>query len=259
MDPQTAAMVQAALSRLQGMGYGGLASMPASGTGSAPRVFMVASGAKTEFPASTTQRAVSKFKGTNGSATAMSALATEELSFATPGAGAPAMAAMPSASMGGIWGMRPHTRSVTYAWGVSGAHAARSIPEARPTFDFICKDIPGMDPDAYEPVMVRLAPTKDNYRLVGATRENPQMEMYPGSQSAEWVAEERVAARLQKQEKGSYTLQPEKALPPGEYAIVLRPVKHYKANPSSFSAGAQVAWTVWDFSMPEPAVQGTAH
>jgi len=141
MDPQTAAMVQAALSRLQGMGHGGLASMPTSGNGSAsaPRVFLVASGAKTEFPASTAERAVSRFKGSNGGAAAMSALATEELSFASPGAGAPAMAAMPSASMGGIWGMRPHRPSITYAWGVSGRtrpaayrrRGRRSISSAR--------------------------------------------------------------------------------------------------------------------------------
>ncbi len=39
-------------------------------------------------------------------------------------------------------------------------------------------------------------------------------------------------------------------LEPGEYAVVLRPVKGYKAPSSGLGGHAQVFYSVWDFSVP---------
>jgi hypothetical protein len=264
LDPRTAAAMQAALSRLQSLGYGGAGGFPsplgmgAAGAGSGggvlfPQVFLLVAGVKTELSASTAQRAVSKFTGggsSSGAAT-LSSLAGEALTFASIGAGPVGMMAKSSFSMlrGFIPGSRPSAPKITYAWGLPGAHSTRALPASQPAFEFVYKDIPGIDPDAFEPALVRLALTRDNYRLVGATRQEMRMAMGASSEPPDWVSEDRLPARLQKSERGAYTLLVEKSLPPGEYAVVLRPAKHYKAQPSGFGGADQLSATVWDFSL----------
>jgi hypothetical protein len=264
LDPQTAAAMQIALNRLQSMGInagslpmpmgmGNLAGGPTPGT-LFPRVFLLAAGKKTELSASMAQRAVSKFAGggTSAGAAALSSLASEALSFATIAAGPSAMVANAGFSIvrGFMPGSRPSTPKITYAWGLPGAHSGRALPAPEPAFELVYKDIPGIDPDAFEPALVRLILTRDNYRLVGATRQEMRMQMGAASEPPEWVSEDRVPARLQKSERGAYTLLVETSLPPGEYAVVLRPVKHYKAQPSGFGSADQLNSTVWDFSLP---------
>jgi hypothetical protein len=262
LDPQTAAAMQTALNRLQSMGINaGSLPMPmgmgnfAGGTGTLfPRVFLLAAGTKTELSASMAQRAVSKFAGggTSAGAAALSSLASEALSFASIAAGPSAMVANAGFSIvrGFMPGSRPSTPKITYAWGLPGAHSGRALPAPQPAFELVYKDIPGIDPDAFEPALVRLVLTRDNYRLVGATRQEMRMQMGAGSEPPDWVSEDRLPARLQKSERGAYTLLVETSLPPGEYAVVLRPVKHYKAQPSGFGSADQLNSTVWDFSLP---------
>jgi hypothetical protein len=261
MDPQSAAAMQAALSRLQSMGYAGSLPMGAgnlaasSGVGAVfPRVFLVAGAAKTELTPSMAQRAVSKFNGggSNSGAVALSSLASEALSFASISAGPAAMLASSGFSMlrGFMPGVRPSAPTITYAWGLPGAHSGRALPAPRPAFELVYSDIPGIDPDAFEPALVHLVLTRDNYRLVGATRQEMRMQMGASSAPADWVSEDRLPAHLQKTERGAYTLLVEQSLPPGEYAVVLRPLKHYKAQPSGFGSADQLNSTVWDFSLP---------
>jgi hypothetical protein len=261
MDPQSAAAMQAALSRLQSMGYAGSLPMgmgnlaASSGMGAVfPRVFLVAGAAKTELTPSVAQRAVSKFNGggSNSGAVALSSLASEALSFASITAGPAAMLASSGFSMlrGFMPGVRPSAPTITYAWGLPGAHSGRALPAPQPAFELVYSDIPGIDPDAFEPALVHLVLTRDNYRLVGATRQEMRMQMGASSAPADWVSEDRLPARLQKTERGAYTLLIEKSLPPGEYAVVLRPLKHYKAQPSGFGSADQLNSTVWDFSLP---------
>jgi hypothetical protein len=264
LDPRTVAAMQAALSRMQSMGYGGAGGFPrplgmgAAGAGPGmgalfPKVFLLVAGVKTELTASTAERAVSKFTGVGGSsgAATLSSLASEALTFASIGAGPVGMMAKSSFSMlrGFMPGSRPSGPKITYAWGLPGAHSTRALPASQPAFEFVYKDIPGIDPDAFEPALVRLALTRDNYRLVGATRQEMRMAMGAATDPPDWVSEDRLPARLQKSERGAYTLLVEKSLPPGEYAVVLRPAKHYKAQPSGFGGADQLSATVWDFSL----------
>ena len=269
LDPQTAARMQAAMSQLQAMGYGSARSMPFGGSsrfgapamgwssGSAVKVFLLAPEGRTELIASYAQRAMSKFKtgGPSAGGSLLRSIASEGLRFAALGAGPGGMAAMSGVSMLGRFmpGMGSSRPSITYAWGLPGSHSDRTLAPTA-AFELRYADIPGIDPDAYEPVLLHLVLTKDNYRLLGATRQKLAggvgMMTLGGGSAGDWVAEDRVAAKLQKQARGLYTLQSSKPLVAGEYALVLRPVKGYKSQPSGFGSGEELASTAWDFSTP---------
>jgi hypothetical protein len=274
MDPQMAATMQAALARARSMGYAGSGGLPPVGglpstgyggpppVGGMPRVFLLANGARTELAAASAQRAMSQFKGGGGpnqGAMMLTSLATQALHFATFTAGPAAMAAGPALSMVSHFlpGMHSSTPSITFAWGLPGTRSERVMSDAAPAFECEYKDIPGVDPDAFEPVLVRLVLTRDNYRLIGATRQQVGRGMGMSAGESEWIAEDRVRARVQKKERGSYRLQAEKPLQPGEYGLVLRPVKGYKAQSSGFGGSEQLAAAVWDFSLPSAFVDAT--
>jgi hypothetical protein len=258
LDPQTAAAMQAAMGRLQAMGYGSAVSMPfggsaAQGSASAIHVCFLVGNEKQELIASYAQRAISKFRtgGPSAGGSLLRSIASQGLRFAAMGAGPEGMAAMSGVSMLGRFmpGMGPSRPSITYAWGLPGSHSERVLATA-PAFELRYADIPGIDPDAYEPVLLHLVQTKDNYRLLGATRQKlgAGMGMVGMSGTGDWVAEDRVPAKLEKQGRGLYRLESSKPLAAGEYALVLRPVKGYKAQPTGFGNGEELASTAWDFS-----------
>jgi hypothetical protein len=181
-------------------------------------------------------------------------LATEGLSFAAMSGGPAGMMAMSAfgVASGFMPGMRPGTPSMTYVWGLPGLHSSRLLPADSPAFELSYGEIPGVDPDAYEPALVKLVQTKDNYRLVGATRSKMGRNtmMGGGPEEGKWISEERVPVRLDKEERGFYVLHVEQALEPGEYAVVFRPVKGHKPVRSGFGSAAQVFYSVWDFRVP---------
>src|SRR5262249_45227833 len=110
-----------------------------------------------------------------------------------------------------------------------------------------------VDPDAYEPALLKLVQSKDNYRLVGATQmKMTAKNMRNGSspENGKWISEERWPCHVNKEERGFYILHVDSALEPGEYAVVLRPVKGYKQTSSGLGGHAQVFYSVWDFSVP---------
>jgi hypothetical protein len=211
---------------------------------------------KEEFSPSAAQIAKSKFKGgPSAKSTILRSLATEGLSFAAVGAGPAGMMAMSAFSVasGFMPGFRASAPSLTYVWGLPGRKSERELGETTPAFELSYGDIPGVDPDAYEPELLHLVQTKDNYRLVGATRtklSGRSMGSGIEPENGKWISEERCPIRIAKEERGFYVVHVDQALEPGEYAVVLRPVKNYKASLSGFGGGAQVFYSVWDFSVP---------
>ncbi|HVH72622.1 MAG TPA: hypothetical protein VNB49_16130, partial [Candidatus Dormibacteraeota bacterium] len=144
--------------------------------------------------------------------------------------------------------------SLTYVWGLPGRNSSRELNDKDPIFQLSYGDIPGVDPDAFEPAIIQLVQTPDNYRLVGATRTklNSKNMMSGGApENGNWISEERWPTRVYKEDRGFYVLRVDQPLEPGEYAIVLRPVKGYKATPSGLGGHAQVFYSVWDFSVPD--------
>jgi hypothetical protein len=272
MNPQQLAGMQsqmAALSSLGGMlsGMFSMPSMPSYTAEQMPHVFLLPefhSGKQEEVSASMAQIAQTKFKSGAPSAGGMAlrSLATEGLSFAAMAGGPAGMMAMSAFSMasGFMPGMRPGAPSMTYVWGLPGRKSSREFTDTTPIFQLHYGDIPGVDPDAFEPAVVKLFQSKDNYRLVGATRSklNAKNMMSGGSpENGKWISEERWPTRVDKEERGFYVLRVDQPLEPGEYAVVLRPVKGYKATPSGLGGHAQVFYSVWDFSVPGATPEDT--
>ena len=265
INAQQMAAVQA---QLASMGMGGLMSgMGAGGMGmfnmnyspeQMPHVFMKLepNKGKQEITPSMAQIGESKFKGGMGAGgMALRSLATEGLSFAAMGAGPGGMMAMSAFSMasGFMPGMRPGAPKITYVWGLPGRTSSRELGETSPLFELTYGDIPGVDPDAYEPAVLKLFQTKDNYRLVGATQIKmtaKNMRAGASPENGKWLSEERWPAHVEKEERGFYILRVDSPLEPGEYAVVLRPVKGYKGTSSGLGGHAQVFYSVWDFSVP---------
>ena len=116
-------------------------------------------------------------------------------------------------------------------------------------------NIPGVNPDKYEPVIVKLTPSKNNFRLVGATQA--KQDVFDSS-TMDWeiyssFIEERVASNPQKLAAGHYQLQPAAALAPGEYGVALRPLNKNKKFSSSAvaqnSGDGLLFNAVWAFSV----------
>jgi hypothetical protein len=273
ISPEQMAMVQSQLASMGmggmmgGMGPGGMGGMGMPGMGSfamnyspeqMPHVFLKlgANQGKQEISASMAQIGQSKFNGGMGAGgMALRSLATEGLSFAAMGAGPGGMMAMSAFSMvsGFMPGMRPGAPKITYVWGLPGRTSSRTLGETDPIFELNYGDIPGVDPDAYEPAVLKLVQTKDNYRLVGATQIKmtaKNMRTGASPENGKWLSEDRWPSHCDKEERGFYVLRVDAPLEPGEYAVVLRPVKGYKAPSSGLGGHAQVFYSVWDFSVP---------
>lgn len=266
INPQQMAGMQNPMAMMSMMGMGGMGGFgsPVEYTAEQlPHVFIFNDQSrrqKNEFPPSTAQIAQTKYSSgaPSPAGSALRSLATQGLSFASMSAGPIGMMAMSAFSMasGFMPGMRPGAPSMTYVWGLPGRKSARELLNTDPIFELNYGDIPGVDPDAFEPVIVKLTQTPDNYRLVGATRTKLNMRNMmanSGPENGKWLVEDRWPTRVYKEDRGFYVLRVDQQLEPGEYAVVLRPVKGYKAKPSGLGGHAQVFYCVWDFSVPGAA------
>lgn len=125
--------------------------------------------------------------------------------------------------------------TVTYVWGVPGPSSANIFQDYSPAFTVNFAGAPGINPDEYEPAIVKLTPAQNTCRIVGATQGKEDAR---ASAAADWeiyssFLEERVAAAAEKAKPGVYKLSPRSPLLPGEYAVVLRPLSRAK----KFSGG----------------------
>ena len=138
--------------------------------------------------------------------------------------------------MGGLMGHRKPT--VTDVWALPGQKSDLVLDSNQPSFEVHFANIPGVVADEYEPALVKLAPSPNNFRLVGATQAKQDVLE---SSTLDWeiyssFIEERVAAQATKVSSEEYKLQAAAALPAGEYGVVLRPL-----NKSKKFSGSSVA------------------
>ena len=147
---------------------------------------------------------------------------------------------------GGGGGMR--MPGVAYTWALPGKQSNFTISTATPKFEIEFGDIPGVDPDAYEPVLVKLIQTKDNWRLVSSSKEKFDKH---GNDTRSDKPEDKVALIVTTLGRGQVTAVPATGLVPGEYGLVLHPKKALKefAGVPNTNADA-IFFSVWDFSLP---------
>jgi hypothetical protein len=128
--------------------------------------------------------------------------------------------------------------SEKYVWALSGLNSSVVASSNRPSFDLNYAGLPGINPDEFEPAIVKVTASNNAWRLVGATDAKsdtvhnvvPQWEVYSS------FIEDRIPVSVSKSSTGHAQISPTSALAPGEYAVVLRPISKGK----KFS-GAEVA------------------
>jgi hypothetical protein len=178
----------------------------------------------------------------------LQSLAGTALVFVNPAVGGIAT------TIGGLF--HPGNQIRTAIWALSGPAAPRDLGAA-PQFEVEFGHIPGVDPDEYQPAIVRLVPTKDNYRLIAAAKT---MGAKTGSAPDGPIVEEPVITQLTQLGRGHYRASAS-MLPVGEYALVLRPVDkddhgRRKRRKNEASLGellnggtTQVLYFTWDFGV----------
>ena len=178
----------------------------------------------------------------------LGSLAGTALVFVNPAVGGIAT------TLGGLF--HPGTQEHTTIWALTGTAAPRDIGVS-PTFEVEFGHIPGVDPDQYQPAIVRLVPTKDNYRLIAAARTTAAKSGAPPDGP---IIEEPVVTQLKQLGRGHYRATTS-MLPSGEYALVLRPIDkdergRHKRRKGEASLGellgggtTQILYFTWDFGI----------
>jgi hypothetical protein len=253
------------MSMAMSMGRGG----PGMGSGMSgmldssqlPPLFLLAGDTRQAVKPSIAQVASTQTKGDGmpgaGSAAAgmLMSLGRQALSFGVVGG---SMFAGPGAGiamgmMGGMGAMGHHgPPKVTYVWALPGAQSSSLVASSTPRFEMSYGNLLGIDPDAYEPQLIQLVGSKDNWRLVGATK-TPQGQI--GTEAYEKVTEVRIGVKSERLARGQVQIEPKEPLPPGEYAVVLRAIHPGKRAEGSLGGGAETSifFSVWDFTVSNDA------
>jgi hypothetical protein len=149
--------------------------------------------------------------------------------------------------------------TVTYVWGVPGSASANVLQTSMPKFSVDFARAPGVDPSQFAPEIVKLTPSRNNVRLVGATQGKQNAR---SRDAADWkiysgFVEDRVAVNTQKSAAGQYQIYPQSPLLPGEYAIVLRPLSKDEKVSGGDVARAQgpglMFDVLWSFQVADTA------
>ncbi len=133
---------------------------------------------------------------------------------------------------GGIFGgiMLHHKETLTYVWALPGPSSSCVAPTNTPAFTVNFAGMHGVNANEYEPAIVKLSLTPNNWRLVGAT-QGKQDEM--SNPALDWpvyssFVEDRVPAQSSKLAGGNWQIAPTAPLPQGQYGVVLRPLNRNK-------------------------------
>ena len=155
--------------------------------------------------------------------------------------------------------MSHRTPTVTYVWGVPSPASTNVLQSSKPAFTIDFSRTIGINPDDYEPAIVKLTPAQNTCRIVGATQGKEDVRSTP---AADWqmysrFLEERVASSPQKLAPGRYKLAANSELVPGEYGVVLRPVSKEKKFSGGDVARAQgdglMFDAIWTFQISDEA------
>ena len=143
----------------------------------------------------------------------------------------------------------------TAVWALAATQSSRVL-DVQPVFEIDFAHIPGVDPDRYQPEIVQLVATKDNYRLVAAAETDGANT---GALPRGPIIEENVATESTRLGRGQYRVAPKMLLGAGEYALVLRPIaetRRSRRRDSEASLGellggstSQILYLTWDFSI----------
>jgi hypothetical protein len=151
--------------------------------------------------------------------------------------------------------MSKRRSTVTYVWALPAPNSSTIVQSNTPAFEVNFADVPGIIAEDYEPAIVKLTRTQNNWRLVGATQGNA--DALAGTDVA-WqmyssFVEDRVPAQTKKIAAGHVQISPAQPLAAGEYGVVLRPFSKFakfSGGDVARNQGAGLLFnTVWSFTV----------
>lgn len=233
-----------------------------------PVVVVVESGAARPLALEKTQLAQTKTKATSMSSLAGDAALNQAIqagvsdaTFATASHISSGIGNSAMQQTGSIFNgmMARRKATVTYVWAVQSAASPNVMQTAMPQFAADFSHAPGVNPEDYQPAIVKLTPAQNTCRLIGASAGKQDVRSDP---AADWqiyshFVEDPIVVKLQKLSPGKYTIAPGSELLPGEYALVLRPVSKSKKFSGGDVARAQgdglMFDAAWTFQIPTSA------
>jgi hypothetical protein len=227
---------------------------PESRSDPAPRVWLVDAEGRAPIAPTIAQVAFAGGSGRRGERMKnLQGLAGQALTFANPAIGGIA------STLGNLF--RPDEER-TGVWALAGTQSARVL-DVPPVFEIDYAHIPGVDPERYQPAIVQLVPTNDNYRLVAAAETDGGKGAVPSGP----IIEESVATQATRLARGQYRVAPKSELGPGEYALVLRPLPETRGRRRNSEASlgellggstSQILYLTWEFSIAADAAVANA-
>jgi hypothetical protein len=234
-----------------------------------PNVTVIQDGASQQIALEKTQLAQTKTKPTSMTSLAADSALTQQvlqagISTATMSAATHINSGIGGSTMqeaGGIFsGMLSQRKpTVTYVWAIPSPASNMVLQTTSPTLAVNYSNTPGVNPDDFEPAIVKLTPSQNAIRIVGATQGKADAQSSP---AADWqiysnFLEERVPLNSQKTKPGMYQISAKSGLFPGEYAVVLRPVSKSMKFSGGDVARAQgdglMFDAVWSFRVSDDA------
>ncbi len=231
-----------------------------------PEVSVLRKGAAHKLPIEKTQLAQTKNKPTSmaklatdtaliqGFQATVNSATSKVTSHVGSGVGGSTMGQAAS-TFSGLLGQRKP--KLTYVWAVAHPASANLLREDVPQFSVNFSSVPGINPEEYEPAIVKLTPAQNSLRLVGATQGKEDAisssavdwEMYSG------FVEDSVKIQSHKIGPGQYQISPASPLLPGEYGVVFRPVSSKKkfsgGDVSRYQGDGMMFDSVWSFQIPQ--------
>jgi len=244
----------------------GEAAPPPSKTKSKiPVITIQQNGAEQKLPLEKTQLAQTKNKPTSMAKLAADAVLIHGFQATVSTATAEVASHVGSRTAGGALGqvggafsgiLGQRKPEMTYVWAVPGPASTNVLTMDTPQLSVNFSSVPGVNPDDFEPAIVKLTPAQNAFRLIGATRGK---EDALSTSAVEWEVysgflEDRVKIQSKKLGPGQYQISPAAALLPGEYGVVMRPVskdKKFSGGDVARSQGEGLMFdSVWSFQVP---------
>lgn len=226
--------------------------MPAAIQGA--RVIAIDGAAQRELKADTAQVAHTEVQGSHGSNMMSSMTTNMAITAVSVFAGPIAAVAAPIVSLFNHHSAPKPTMRTLLA--LPGRASSNALSTAAQSFTIDYADIPGINPDAYAPELVKLTQTNDNWRVVAVSESSDPSAfaslfsngMVPagmnGTHEMPKITETRIDyATVSVSSRGHATIALAHTLDSGEYGIVLRPT----ASATDVSPASLL--TVWDFSV----------
>lgn len=143
----------------------------------------------------------------------------------------------------------PGMPNVGRTWALPGRTSDLTIRSLSPKFEVEFGDIPGIDPDSYEPILLRLVQTKDNWRLVSTSKD--KFDRHGNDTRLDKIKpEEKFAITIKSLGRGHLIVEAATELASGEYGLILHPKKSQKEYAGITNANADaIFYSVWDFSL----------